>query len=178
VVDLRDRAAFAGSHLEGSINLPQETPFTTHLGWLLPDGTSLVLMAESEDAVAAAQLNLSRIGIERPAGRYVGPLPPPSLRGSRRSYPVRTFADLARAMRLPGNVALDVRRDDEWRAGHLDGALHVPLHELDERIDGLPAGTLWVHCGAGYRATIAASLLARRGREVALIDDRFSPPRP
>ncbi len=173
VVDLRERAAFAGAHLEGSINLPQETPFTTYLGWLLPDGTRPVLLAETPHAVAEAQLNLARIGIEHIAGAHAGAFPPAGTDGAVRSYPVRTFADLRLAIQVPGNVALDVRRDDEWERGHLDQAMHIPLHDLEDRIDSLPAGILWVHCGAGYRASIASSLLARRGREVVLIDDRF-----
>jgi hydroxyacylglutathione hydrolase len=34
----------------------------------------------------------------------------------------------------------------------------------------LPPGTLWVHCAAGYRASIAASLLGRAGRATVLVD--------
>jgi hydroxyacylglutathione hydrolase len=178
VVDLRERRAFAAGHLEGTINLPQEAPFTTYLGWLLPNGAPLVLMAETAHAVAAAQVNLARIGIEGLAGQHVGPLPTVAPREAVPSYPVRSFADLGPAIRVAGNVALDVRRREEWDKGHLDGALHMPLHEIEERIDSLPPGTLWVHCAAGYRATIAASLLARHGREVVLIGDGFTAEEP
>ena len=76
----------------------------------------------------------------------------------------------------PRHVALDVRRQDEWEEAHLDGALHIPLHLLEQRMDHLPPGTIWVYCAAGYRAAIAASLLARRGREVVLVDGRFTDP--
>jgi rhodanese-related sulfurtransferase len=62
---------------------------------------------------------------------------------------------------------------NEWTAGHLDGAVHVPLPDLPNRLADVPAGTVWVHCGSGYRATVAASLLANAGREVVVIDDRF-----
>jgi rhodanese-related sulfurtransferase len=178
VVDLRAPRAFARAHLEGTINMPLDTPFTTHLGWLLSDDTPLALMAETASAVAVAQVDLARIGIEEIAGQYVGALPPLAAREAVHSYPVRRFADLAPAIGVPGHVALDVRRHDEWQEGHLDGALHVPLHELEQRMDNLPPGTLWVHCSAGYRAAVAASLLERRGREVVLIDDRFSPAGP
>ncbi|TYB34172.1 MBL fold metallo-hydrolase, partial [Micromonospora sp. AP08] len=37
----------------------------------------------------------------------------------------------------------------------------------------LPAGTVWVHCGSGYRATAAASLLANAGRQAVVINDTF-----
>jgi hydroxyacylglutathione hydrolase len=37
----------------------------------------------------------------------------------------------------------------------------------------VPEGTMWVHCGSGYRAAVAASLLARDGRSVVVIDDSY-----
>jgi hydroxyacylglutathione hydrolase len=175
VVDLRERGAFAANHLAGTINFEQDTPFTTYLGWLLPTNTPLVLMAESPKAVAVAQVDLARIGIDELAGQYVGPLPPVTAGPALRSYPIRGFVDLAQAILDPTQIALDVRRRDEWEEAHLDGAVHVPLHQLDQRMDDLPPGMIWVHCAAGYRAAIAASLLARRGREVVLVDGRFTP---
>jgi rhodanese-related sulfurtransferase len=72
-----------------------------------------------------------------------------------------------------GDVVLDVRRDDEFAHGHVEGAAHVPLANLLSRLDELPAGRLWVHCASGFRASIAASLLQRAGREVVHIDDDF-----
>ena len=174
VVDLRARGDFARRHLEGTINVEHDTPFATYLGWLLPDDTPLIVMAEGPKTVAAAQVDLARVGIESLAGQYVGPLPPVTGVPSVRSYPVRGFVDLARVIAEPGQVALDVRRRDEWDAGHLDRAVHVPLHELSGRLQELPDGTLWVHCAAGYRAAIAASLLARGGRDVVLVDGRFA----
>ena len=38
----------------------------------------------------------------------------------------------------------------------------------------MPDGQLWVHCAAGFRASIAASLLDRAGHNVILVDDDFS----
>ena len=179
VVDLRARGAFAGRHLARTINVEADVPFTTYLGWLLPDDTPLVLMAEDAKTITAAQVDLSRIGLETLAGRYVGPLPPDDKPRSRRSYPVASFTDLSRALTAGGPrggvVPLDVRRRDEWEAGHLDDAVHLPLHHLVEQMDDLPDGTVWVHCAAGYRAAIAASLLARSGRDVVLVDGRFAP---
>ncbi|HEX9498961.1 MAG TPA: rhodanese-like domain-containing protein, partial [Mycobacterium sp.] len=52
-------------------------------------------------------------------------------------------------------------------------AAHVPLHRLLDSLDALPPGQLWVHCASGYRASIAASLLDRAGRDVVLVDDSY-----
>ena len=119
VVDLRGRGAFAANHLAGSLNFELDAPFTTYLGWLLPDDVPVVLMAENPKAIAVAQLDLARIGIERPAGHYVGRLPPKSSTSASGSYPVRGFDELGLAMSDPMQVALDVRRADEWEDGTL-----------------------------------------------------------
>src|SRR6266511_3518078 len=75
-------------------------------------------------------------------------------------------------------VILDVRRRLEGQAGHLTGAVHLPLHELPHRLGEIPDGDVWVHCEAGYRAATAASLLQAAGRRVVAVDDEFAHARP
>jgi rhodanese-related sulfurtransferase len=53
------------------------------------------------------------------------------------------------------------------------GLIHIPLHELLGRLAEVPAGEVWVHCAAGYRASIAASILAAAGHQVVAVDDAF-----
>lgn len=175
VVDLRSRRLFAASHVAGSVGIALGPHFATYLGWLFPWGTPLTLIADTPEQIADAQRQLVRIGIDRPAGastdpveRLAGPTRP-------RSYPVASFADLA-AERDHGHqhAILDVRRDDERAQGAIPGSAHIPLHALLDRLGELPSGQLWVHCAAGYRASIAASLLDRAGRDVVLLDDEYS----
>jgi rhodanese-related sulfurtransferase len=65
------------------------------------------------------------------------------------------------------SVALvDVREADEWRSGHVDDSIHLPLGRLGNGRDldvPAPAGTIAVACAAGLRAAFAASLLRRGG---------------
>ena len=89
------------------------------------------------------------------------------------SFPRTTLADLAAVRHHRPVVVLDVRRNLEWAQGHLDGVIHIPLHELLARLEEVPAGEVWVHCRSGYRAAIAASVLAAAGRQVVLVDDDF-----
>jgi hydroxyacylglutathione hydrolase len=70
-------------------------------------------------------------------------------------------------------VVLDVRRRLEWDEGHIEGAVHIPLHDLPGRLHEIPPGQVWVHCRTGYRSIVAASVLAARGRDVISIDDEF-----
>jgi glyoxylase-like metal-dependent hydrolase (beta-lactamase superfamily II)/rhodanese-related sulfurtransferase len=173
VVDLRDRVLYAADHLAGSIGITLGTHFATYLGWLMPWDTPLTLIGDSPAQVAAAQRQLVRIGIDRLAGAATGDLDALTAPGQgRRHYPRVTF-DAVRDIG-PGDVVLDVRRDDERAAGHLPGSAHVPLHQLLARLADLPPGRLWVHCASGFRASIAASLLDRAGYDVISIDDLYS----
>jgi hydroxyacylglutathione hydrolase len=174
VVDLRDRTAYAAEHVGGTIGIALGQQFSTYLGWLIPWGTPLTLIGETADQVAAAQRQLVRIGIDRPAGSALGG--PAELAGpdELRGYPTATFAALARARdQDEATVVLDVRRDDERASGFIPGSAHIPLHSLLQRLDEVPAGPPWVHCASGFRASIAASLLDRAGQDVVLVDDDY-----
>ena len=175
VVDLRTRTAFAAGHLHGAVNIGADGSFVTYLGWLLPWGAPVTLLGETPEQVAEAQRDLVRIGIDRPAAAATGT--PADWTGG--DLPARlrtaTFVDLRVAMRDdPAPVVLDVRRHDERTGSHLLGSLHIPLHELPGRVAEVPVDReVWVHCAAGYRASIAASLLARAGITVVLVDDAY-----
>ncbi|MGI8792756.1 MAG: rhodanese-like domain-containing protein, partial [Acidimicrobiales bacterium] len=172
VVDLRSREAYAREHLAGTVNVGLGDSFVTYLGWTMPWGTAITLVGDSADEVAEAQRQMVRIGIDRPAGAADGGLANWAAGGELRSYQVLSFADLAE-QRSEEITVLDVRRPDEWASGHIKGAVHVPLYELEVRMDEVPDGQVWVHCASGFRASIAASLLDRAGREVVAIDDEW-----
>lgn len=174
VVDLRSRSAFARGHLAGTVNLEVGDSFATYLGWLLPWGTPVTVVGESAAEIIEAQRQMVRIGIDRPAGTAEGGLAAWAAGGDIRSYRRATFADLA-DVRSRGDVAvLDVRRDDEWADGSIDGAVHIPLHDLEARMGEVPDGEVWVHCASGLRASIAASLLDRTGHTVVQVDDDWA----
>ena len=173
VVDLRARRAFAAAHLPGTFSFDLDGSFATYLGWLIPWGTPLTLLGRTPEQVAEAQRELVRIGIDRPAAAATGH--PADWAGGRplRSYPVADFADLEAVRHHRPVVVLDVRRDQEWAASHITGTVHIPLHQLPARIPEVPEGEVWVHCEAGYRASVAASLLDAAGRTVVAVDDEY-----
>ncbi|MCV2394647.1 MBL fold metallo-hydrolase [Actinotalea sp. M2MS4P-6] len=173
VVDLRTRTAFAAGHVPGTINIGLDGQFSTYLGWLIPWGTPLTLLGATPEEVAEAQRELVRIGIDRPAAAATG-RPEDWTDGPIGTQVRATFADLAQVRHHRPVVVLDVRRGSEWRAGHVDGAVNIPLHQLIERIDDVPPGEVWVHCAAGYRASMAASILTARGRQVVHVDDSYA----
>ena len=172
VVDLRNRVAFAAGHVAGTLNFGLDGSFATYLGWLIPWGTPLTLLGETPEQVAEAHRELVRIGIDRPAAHATGD-PADWAGGELVTFPRATFADLAQVRHHRHVVILDSRRNLEWAEAHLDGAVHIPLHQLRDRLDEAPDGEIWAHCAAGYRASIAASILAAAGRRVVAVDDEF-----
>ena len=76
------------------------------------------------------------------------------------------LADWSR-LRTSGAALIDVRDPHEYAAGHIEGAVNLPMAALRERLDELPAGReLWVYCAAGQRAYFAQRLLLQRGFDV------------
>jgi len=160
------------------VNLEVGDSFATYLGWTLPWGTPVTLIGDTAEQVAEAQRQMVRIGVDRPAGAAAGGLPSWGAGGEIRSYRTATFAELADALADAVSehalVVVDVRRDDEWAQGRIDGAVHIPLHDLESRLAEVPDGEVWVHCASGYRASLAASLLDRAGRSVVAVDDEWA----
>ncbi|MFR0354609.1 MBL fold metallo-hydrolase [Streptomyces sediminimaris] len=173
VVDLRNRVAFAQGHVAGSFNFEAEGQLATYLAWLIPWGKPVTLLAESAEQLAAAQRELVRVGIDRPAAGATGD-PSGWVRAgeAQASFPRATFADLAGRSR-DGVVVLDVRRTSERAAGFIEGSVNIPIHTLHGRLGEVPEGEVWVHCAGGMRAAIAASLLDAVGRDVVAVDDSF-----
>jgi hydroxyacylglutathione hydrolase len=177
VIDLRERGAFAARHLVGTLAFELTDPLTTYLGWLMPWGSPLSLIGRTEADLATARRALARIGIDRIAACGLsepvngGGDPWADLETG--SYPLVGFKELKECFGNSGEVVVDVRLRNEYRDGHLANSLSIPLHELPDRLDEIPAGRVWVHCAAGYRASVAGSLLARAGRDVMVVSDQI-----
>jgi rhodanese-related sulfurtransferase len=69
-----------------------------------------------------------------------------------------------------GLHVLDVREDVEWRHGHIDGALHIPLRDLPARVSDVPEGQTLVVCKVGSRSAQAVMYLAQQGHDVVNLD--------
>lgn len=170
VVDLRHRSAYAAGHLAGGMNFGIDGNFATYLGWLIPWGTPLSLIGDSAEQVGEAQRELVRIGIDRLESAAAGGW---SDGEGMRTFDTATFFELAQVRHHRPVVVLDVRRSQERAQARIEDTVHIPLHELLDRLTEVPVGEVWVHCRSGYRASIAASVLDAAGRRVIAIDDEF-----
>ncbi len=162
-LDTRSPEQFAAGHVPGSINIPLSGQFATWAAIVLGLEGRPVLIAESPERVAESRTRLARVGIEECIGALAGGLEEWKHAGlGLASVPQISAAELS--ARRNGLQILDVRRENEWQAGHIEGALWWPLDRFSSELPGVDRERpLAVHCKSGYRSAIACSLLLRAG---------------
>jgi hydroxyacylglutathione hydrolase len=172
LLDGRSRDVFAREHVPGSFNIELDSQFGTYVGWLLPFNVPLMLLIEDEEGRREAVVQLIRIGYEQIEGYLDGGIA--SWKAA--ALPVEQFELIdvnTLHQRLAGQESLtvvDVRRDDEWREGHLPDALHLHLGDLPQHLDEVPRDRpVATMCRSGQRAEIAASMIAATGRQVIAV---------
>ncbi|MGW1104473.1 MBL fold metallo-hydrolase [Streptomyces sp. NPDC002540] len=168
VVDARSPQEFANGHLRGAVNVPVEGRFAEQAGTVLDPADELVVMAP-ENREEEVVTRLARIGFDRAVGYLRNPEDAlEALAGE--VAPASRLAAAQLRTALGGEnppLVIDVRTCGERSAnGFIEGALHMALSELPERLGEIPADRpLVLHCAGGHRSSIAASLLRRRGFE-------------
>jgi hydroxyacylglutathione hydrolase len=164
-LDVRPADQFIAGHVPGSVNIALSGQFATWAGTVLGLSARPVLVADSVEQITEARTRLARIGMEDLAGQLSGGVAAWKAAG----FPVSAMnqmsaADLDETLASSRTQILDVRRESEWEAGHIEGAIWWPLDnfrvappEIDQ------SAPIAVHCKSGYRSMIACSLLQRAG---------------
>ena len=73
--------------------------------------------------------------------------------------------DIAELAAHPETPLIDVREPDEYESGHVPGAKLIPLGEVPDRLDEIPAEPVYVICAVGARSARAAEYLIAQGRQ-------------
>jgi glyoxylase-like metal-dependent hydrolase (beta-lactamase superfamily II)/rhodanese-related sulfurtransferase len=159
VVDVRPIERYAAAHVPGSLSNELRPAFGTWLGWLLPQGTRVVVLRNRDQDPAEVLGQAAKIGVE-----IVG-----ELAGGIDAWTDADLATTSTTVVTPTNTAdddriLDIRQDSEFAAGHVPGATHKELGFLAAAAPSLPEGPMTVMCGHGERAMSAASVLEQAGR--------------
>ncbi len=165
VVDIRPAAACAAGHLRGALNIPLNKSFTTWSGWLLGYDRPIHLIAESAAQAESARTALASIGLDQVAGWFAAAdlLAAPAL-AAHRAQARHGLIGEAPALLAAGRTVIDIREVGEWQQGHIEGAVHHPLGRLATTLADLPRDTpLAIHCQAGGRSAIGASVLEAAG---------------
>ena len=178
LVDGRSRAAFAREHIPGSYNIELDSQFGTDIGWILPYNTPLMILVEDEEGQREAVVQLIRIGWEDINGFVDGGIS--SWKAA--AMPLDSFELIdvetlhKRWSQRADLTIVDVRRDEEWKEGHIPGALHLHIGDLPQHLDEVPRNQpVALICRTGHRAEMAASIIAATGREVVVVGQGGTP---
>lgn len=164
VLDTRATGAFKQGHIPGAIEVQLDGNFAPYVGAVMPPEAPVVVVAEP-GREREAMTRLVRVGYENIVGWLDGGMDAWRAAGGEIATAEAVEPAQYREQIAAGTAPrmLDVRTPSEWEAGHVDGALHIPLAELPARIAEVPVGPIAVLCGSGYRSAIAQSLLLRSG---------------
>jgi hydroxyacylglutathione hydrolase len=164
-LDVRPGEQFAAGHVPGSINIALSGQFATWAGTVLGLSARPVLIAESPEQLSEAQLRLARVGIEDARGYLKD-----GIDGWKKAglplveTPQISVQDLHHRLKAEQSAVLDVRREPEWQAGHIEEATWWPLDNFKVAAPEIDRDApVAVHCKSGYRSMIACSLLQRAG---------------
>jgi hydroxyacylglutathione hydrolase len=168
VIDTRPAEKFAAGHVPGTVNIPLGKSFLNWSGAIVPEDRDfyIVTEAESDDAVKLILSDLCKVGLNRVRGIFLADVVREwkSQNGELEKVPQLDAPDL-QSLAERGDVQIvDVRSPEEWRRGHLPGAIHIPLAQLPDRVAELnDSAPIVLHCQGGGRSSIATSFLQSRG---------------
>jgi hydroxyacylglutathione hydrolase len=173
IVDMRSIHDYARGHIPRSFHIELRAAFGSWVGWVVPFGMPVILVAETKLVHEYAVRQLLRIGYDNLPGYLDG-----GLEGwGKAGLPVEEVAKLTmrelreRLQRGDPLLVLDVRQAHEWRTGHLPEATWQEAGEVRKGNPDLPRHrVIATHCGHGERAATALSLLEQRGyTDLALV---------
>ena len=169
LIDGRDQREFDAAHVPGSINVTMnQSGVGTRAAWMVDPESEVIVAAEGDDDARRMVRMLEAVGFRHVRGYLEGGISAwRAARLNAQTTPALDIPGLAERLKKGEVVVLDVRSVEEWQAGHVEGAIHVPYQRLRGRVpdevrntDGRP---LAVICGSGVRSALAASLLRRAG---------------
>jgi glyoxylase-like metal-dependent hydrolase (beta-lactamase superfamily II)/rhodanese-related sulfurtransferase len=164
-LDVRPGDVFAEAHVPRSVNIALSGQFATWAGTLLGLEAGPVLIADTVEQIEEARLRLARVGIDVERGYLAGGIESWKQAGLPLSKISQIDVEQLRTrIDQEALLVLDVRREGEWSAGHLAGAVWHPLDKFHSQPPSLGAEVpVAVHCKSGYRSMAACSLLLRAG---------------
>lgn len=170
ILDVRPSEDYAAAAVPQSMNIGLSGQFASWAGTLLDPARDVVIVATDEASAAEAAMRLARVGLERVAGYLRGGIESWTRAGfdvvATEQVSVSELNERIKAAgaRTGALQVLDIRRPGEWAGGHIAGAFHAPLHDLEQRAGSLdPALKTYVVCGGGYRSIMAVEILRELG---------------
>ncbi|MGM0771216.1 MAG: MBL fold metallo-hydrolase [Halobacteriota archaeon] len=162
VLDVRCYEAFGGRHIPGAYSIDLKSNFATFSGWLLPPEMNILIVADSSETASEALVWLHRVDLDRVIGFLEGGMHAWSMAGLPTEHLCQVSTPQLDNMVRDDEefVLVDVRAPSEFRSGHIDKAINIPVDEIRTSWKELdPEAKTLVICGSGHRSSMAASIL-------------------
>ena len=165
MLDTRGAGDFSKGFVPRSINIGIDGQFAPWVGSVIGDVKTPLLLITDEGREMETVTRLTRVGFDNLLGHLSGGFTSWKASGKEVDTVNRISADqFAAEVKVGESKVVDVRKESEYRAEHVDEAYNKPLDFVNDWFTKVADGEdFFVHCAGGYRSMIAASILKARG---------------
>ncbi len=165
ILDTRDNGEFAKGFIPQSINIGINGDFAPWVGALIGDVKQPILLVTEVGTEEETVTRLSRVGFDNIIGHLAGGFQSWKELGYDIDHVNRiTAAQFAKEVKIGESKVIDVRKESEYNAQHVEEAFSRPLAAINDWVKDInPEEHFYIHCAGGYRSMITASILQARG---------------
>ncbi|MFZ9943077.1 MAG: MBL fold metallo-hydrolase [Bacteroidia bacterium] len=165
ILDTRSADDFAKGFVPQSVNIGIKGDFAPWVGSLVGDVKQELLLVTEPGMEEETVTRLARVGFDHVIGYLQGGIDAWKNAGKEVDTVNRiTPEQFSQSFKEKESVVVDVRRESEYAAQHVDEAYNKPLAYINDWINTIdPKQHFFLHCAGGYRSMIAASMLQARG---------------
>lgn len=177
ILDTRNSGDFSKGFIPQSVNIGLKGDFAPWVGALIADVKQPILLVTALGDEEEAVTRLSRVGFDNVLGHLAGGFESWQKAGKEIDTVNRiTVEQFAAAVKIGEDRIVDVRKESEYKAEHVEDAYNRPLAYINEWVKDInPQEHFYLHCAGGYRSMMAASILQARGyRNFTEVDGGFN----
>lgn len=165
VIDSREQDKFREGHVPGAINIMNGGKFETWLGSIVGPEEKFFLVADTEAELEILIFKAAKIGYEQLIKGAV--VNPSGMTATGEEFDVEAFK-----MNPDAYTIVDIRSADEHKNTPIfESSINIPLHELRERANEIPAEKpVLVHCAGGYRSAAGSSIVSGEMNNTEVLD--------
>lgn len=165
ILDTRDSNSFKDGFIPQAINIGVKGDFAPWVGALIGDVNQEIVVVAEVGMEEEVITRLSRVGFDKVVGYLDGGFEAWKIAGKEIDTVHRISASEFEKEFVAGqSLVIDVRKESEYTAEHIDEAYCKPLAAINEWTKDIqPTEHFFLHCAGGYRSMIAASILQARG---------------
>lgn len=177
ILDTRNSGDFYKGFVPQSVNIGIKGDFAPWVGALVGDVKQAIILVTDEGMEEETITRLTRVGFDNLQGHLKGGFDAWKNAGKEIDTVKRISPEqFASEVKIGEDKVIDVRKESEYAAEHVDEAYNRPLAYINDWVkDVNPAEHFYMHCAGGYRSMMAASILQARGyRNFTEVDGGFN----